>query len=262
MTPSQRRYVFIETAISIVINTLISIGFVYLVFGGIARIATAALIPDSVPQSFMIALMSTIVPTLLTRKRLRAGSVAPLDWQIPRLLKALPVRALLIAFVAAAVGLAVHAILLGNIAPNELSFAMTLTFKATFGAILAGIVTAAEFRHALPAGLLDALIAVESAYRPGAVSAAGAAGLAQLMPDTARSLGVVDRFDILASIEGGARYLRAQLDRFDSIALALAAYNAGPGAVRRAGGIPRNGETPDYVSKVLAAWSALAGTPA
>lgn len=136
------------------------------------------------------------------------------------------------------------------------------TAKLKLRPLIWPLVTAAEFRHALPAGLLDALIAVESAYRPGAVSAAGAAGLAQLMPETARSLGVVDRFDILANIEGGARYLRAQLDRFDSIALALAAYNAGPGAVRRAGGIPRNGETPVYVSKVLAAWSALAGTPA
>jgi soluble lytic murein transglycosylase-like protein len=124
------------------------------------------------------------------------------------------------------------------------------------------LVTAAELRHALPYGLLDALIVVESGYRPSAISRAGAAGLAQLMPGTARNMGVVNRFDITSSIDGGARYLRAQLDRFESIALALAAYNAGPGAVVRARGIPQNGETPDYVSKVLAAWSALAGAPA
>ena len=124
------------------------------------------------------------------------------------------------------------------------------------------LVTAAELRHALPYGLLDALIVVESGYRPSAISRAGAAGLAQLMPGTARTMGVANRFDIASSIDGGARYLRAQLDRFESIALALAAYNAGPGAVVRARGIPQNGETPDYVSKVLAAWSALAGAAA
>jgi soluble lytic murein transglycosylase-like protein len=124
------------------------------------------------------------------------------------------------------------------------------------------LVTAAELRHALPYGLLDALIVVESGYRPLAISRAGAAGLAQLMPATARNLGVANRFDIASSIDGGARYLRAQLDRFESVALALAAYNAGPGAVSHARGIPQNGETPDYVSKVLAAWSALAGAPA
>ncbi len=124
------------------------------------------------------------------------------------------------------------------------------------------LVTAAELRHALPYGLLDALIVVESGYRPLAISRAGAAGLAQLMPATARNLGVANRFDIASSIDGGARYLRAQLDRFESVALALAAYNAGPGAVSRARGIPQNGETPDYVSKVLAAWSTMAGAPA
>jgi len=128
--------------------------------------------------------------------------------------------------------------------------------------IIRPLVSAAEIRHALPFGLLDALIIVESGYQPLALSKAGAAGLAQLMPATARTMGVADRFDIAASIDGGARYLRAQIDRFESIALALAAYNAGPGAVLRAGGIPRNGETPGYVSKVLATWSALPGMPA
>lgn len=115
----------------------------------------------------------------------------------------------------------------------------------------------AEDRHRLPSGLLDALIATESAYLPWQVSRAGAAGLAQLMPRTAVSLGVTDRFNPFQSIEGGARYLRQMLDRFGSVSLALAAYNAGPGAVARAGGIPLNGETPDYVSKVLRTWSRL-----
>jgi soluble lytic murein transglycosylase-like protein len=124
------------------------------------------------------------------------------------------------------------------------------------------LVTAAELRHALPYGLLDALIAVESGYRPLAISSAGAAGLAQLMPATARGLGVFDRFDIASNIEGGARYLRAQLDEFQSVALALAAYNAGPSAVRRARRIPRNSETPLYVAKVMRAWVELGASSA
>jgi soluble lytic murein transglycosylase-like protein len=111
-----------------------------------------------------------------------------------------------------------------------------------------------ESRHGLPYGLLDALIWTESRYNPLAVSPAGAAGLGQLMPGTAKELGVANRFDPVSNISGAARYLRQMLDRFGMVHLALAAYNAGPGAVERAGGIPRNGETPAYVSNVLAFW--------
>jgi soluble lytic murein transglycosylase-like protein len=126
--------------------------------------------------------------------------------------------------------------------------------SVTRGQVLAAV-RAAELRHRLPSGLLDALIATESAYLPWAVSRAGAGGLAQLMPATAVELGVIDRFDPLQSIEGGARYLRRMLDRFRSISLALAAYNAGPGSVLRAGGIPLNGETPGYVARVMRRWT-------
>lgn len=119
------------------------------------------------------------------------------------------------------------------------------------------LVRAAECRHSLPAGLLDAVVIAESAYRPYAVSRAGAGGLAQLMPGTARDLGIMDRFDPLDNIEGGARYLRQMLDRFRSVPLALAAYNAGPHAVARVGRIPRNRETPAYVDRVLSLWSEL-----
>lgn len=115
-------------------------------------------------------------------------------------------------------------------------------------------VYAAETQFALPAGLLDALIWTESRYNPLAVSKAGAAGLGQLMPGTAKELGVVNRFDPQANLSGAARYLRQMLDRFGSIHLALAAYNAGPGAVERARGIPLNGETPAYVRNVLRHW--------
>jgi soluble lytic murein transglycosylase-like protein len=117
-------------------------------------------------------------------------------------------------------------------------------------------VYAAEAQYGLPTGLLDALIWTESRYNPLAVSGAGAAGLGQLMPGTARELGVFNRFDPRANVWAAARYLRQMLDKFGMVHLAIAAYNAGPGAVERAGGIPLNGETPSYVRNVLAFWGA------
>jgi Transglycosylase SLT domain len=117
-------------------------------------------------------------------------------------------------------------------------------------------VFAAEAHYRLPAGLLDALIWTESRYNPLAISNAGAAGLGQLMPGTARELGVINRFDPRANLWASARYLRQMLDKFGMVHLAVAAYNAGPGAVKRAGGIPLNGETPSYVRNVLAFWGA------
>jgi hypothetical protein len=118
-------------------------------------------------------------------------------------------------------------------------------------------VYAAEVRHSLPFGLLDALIWTESKYNPMAISRAGAVGLAQLMPGTAQDLGVLNRYDPIANIDGGARYLRQMLDRFGSIHLALAAYNAGPGVVGRIGRIPANKETPGYVRRVLERWGLI-----
>lgn len=109
----------------------------------------------------------------------------------------------------------------------------------------------AECRHALPPGLLDAVVFQESRYRPFAVSAAGAGGLTQLMPRTASGLGVTNRFEPIANVDGGARYLRSMLDHYRSVPLAVAAYNAGRGSVDRWGGIPHNRETPGYVQKVL-----------
>jgi hypothetical protein len=116
-------------------------------------------------------------------------------------------------------------------------------------------VHAAEARFGLPQGLLDALIWTESRYNPTAVSSAGAAGLGQLMPGTARDLGVLNRFDPQSNIHGAASYLRQMLDRFGMVHLALAAYNAGPGAVGKAKGIPLNSETPGYVRSVIARWN-------
>ena len=100
--------------------------------------------------------------------------------------------------------------------------------------------------------LLEAVVWQESRWNPSARSPVGARGLAQLMPGTAAMMGV-NPDDPLANLEGGARYLRMQLDTFSgNIELALAAYNAGPGRVKRAGGIPRIRETQDYVANILA----------
>ena len=77
------------------------------------------------------------------------------------------------------------------------------------------------------------------------------------MPATAQRLGVANRYDPIASIEGGARYLAQMIDRFGMVHLALAAYNAGPGAVDRARGIPANKETPGYVQSVLERWGLM-----
>jgi soluble lytic murein transglycosylase-like protein len=106
-------------------------------------------------------------------------------------------------------------------------------------------------RFDLSPALIEAVVWQESRWRERAVSPAGARGLAQLMPGTAREMGV-NPDDPLANLEGGARYLRQQLDRFDGdVEKALAAYNAGPGRVERAGGIPRIRETQTYVAAVM-----------
>ncbi|PTX41808.1 transglycosylase-like protein with SLT domain [Gemmobacter caeni] len=104
--------------------------------------------------------------------------------------------------------------------------------------------------------LFQALVRVESGFNPDAVSSAGARGLAQLMPDTARALGVaID--DPHENLDGGARYLLAQIAAFGSLDLALAAYNAGPDAVRQYGGIPPYAETRAYVARVHAEFERL-----
>ncbi len=110
---------------------------------------------------------------------------------------------------------------------------------------------AAERRHALPPGLLAALVQVESKTRAHRISSAGAMGPGQLTAATAALMGVADPFDPETAVEGSARYLAGHLRRFRDIRLALAAYNAGPGAVAD-GRIPVNGETEHYVAKVTA----------
>ena len=116
---------------------------------------------------------------------------------------------------------------------------------------LGPVVARVEARHRIPTGLLAALVQVESAGRPHRISPAGAMGQGQLAPSTARALGVQDPFDTLENVEASGRYLAQQLARFGEIRLAVAAYNAGPGAVGAARAVPHNGETEIYVERVL-----------
>ena len=109
--------------------------------------------------------------------------------------------------------------------------------------------------------LFQALVEAESSYNPTAVSPKGAYGLGQLMPDTARALGVDPR-DPSQNLDGAARYLLAQLATFKDIDLALAAYNAGPHRVVEYSGIPPFTETRDYIARIHRIRSRLAGPPA
>jgi soluble lytic murein transglycosylase-like protein len=111
--------------------------------------------------------------------------------------------------------------------------------------------------HGLDPKLLHALVVVESGYRPTAVSPAGARGLTQLMPATAASLGVRDRFDPRANLSGGADYLARLLLRFGDLRLALAAYNSGPARVAELGRVPNIAETRAYVGAVINCYLAL-----
>lgn len=122
---------------------------------------------------------------------------------------------------------------------------------------LDSVAAKAERRHGLPAGLMQALVEVESEARAHRISAAGAMGPAQLMPATAAHLKVKDPFDPEEAIDAGARYLAQQLRRTRSVRLAVASYNAGPGAV--SGQVPQNGETEYYVEKVMRAYARRGG---
>lgn len=113
------------------------------------------------------------------------------------------------------------------------------------------VIAAASRRHGVPFALVKAVVAAESGFDARAVSRAGAQGLMQLMPATARDLGVEDSFDARANVDGGTRYLAALLRSFPSERLALAAYNAGPSRVAKLGRVPDFPETRAYVDKVL-----------
>lgn len=112
------------------------------------------------------------------------------------------------------------------------------------------LVERAAQRHEIDPALVDAVIRAESGYNLAAVSPKGAAGLMQLMPSTARRLGARDRFDPAENVEAGIRYLKSLREQFGDDRLALAAYNAGEGAVMRHGGVPPYRETIEYVRRV------------
>lgn len=121
------------------------------------------------------------------------------------------------------------------------------------GGDVRALAEAAALRHGLDPGLVLAVVSVESGFRPEAVSPKGAQGLMQLMPGTSRELGVADPFDPGQNLDGGVRHLGALLAVYDGdLTRALAAYNAGQGAVARHGGVPPYRETQAYVKKVLA----------
>lgn len=149
--------------------------------------------------------------------------------------------------------------LFGAPAPDvvELADAEEVARVASLSQPYQALIDQAALAHGLDPKLLHALVVTESAYSSGAVSPAGAGGLAQLMPGTARDLGVRDRFDPADNVRGGANYLAQQIQRFGDLRLALAAYNAGPGRVARLGRVPDIRETREYVDRVLECFLAL-----
>jgi soluble lytic murein transglycosylase-like protein len=135
---------------------------------------------------------------------------------------------------------------------NVLTAATTPAASTGAAAPYSADITAAGQRYGVDPLLLQSVIQQESGFDPNATSAAGAQGLMQLMPQTAASLGVTNSYDPAQSIDAGARYLSQQLGTFGGdTSLALAAYNAGSGAVQRYGGVPPYPETQSYVQQIL-----------
>ena len=126
------------------------------------------------------------------------------------------------------------------------------TQSATKSQILNVVNQIAE-KHGVDEKLVQALIKQESGFNPKAKSKAGAMGLMQLMPSTAKNLGVQDPYNIVQNVEGGVKYLKSMLNKYNgNVILALAAYNAGPGAVDKYDGVPPYKETQNYVKNILA----------
>jgi hypothetical protein len=151
MTPVQAAYLRRETLISAAINLALSVAFTFLAFGGQARIGWAALAWDALPQSFAITLMATLVPTLLTRKRLRTGTIAPLSTSYGKGRHNAFVRALILALVATAIAGLLHYVLL-PLGPAKWSFAAVLAYKSIYGALLGAGIGHVAVRSALASG--------------------------------------------------------------------------------------------------------------
>ena len=123
-------------------------------------------------------------------------------------------------------------------------------YTGKYNGVYKAVAEAAARKFGIPVDLYNRLVQQESNWKPTAISKAGAIGLAQLMPITAKMLGV-DPHNPTQNLEGGARYLRQQYNKFNSWRLAIAAYNAGPDAVKKYGGVPPYEETLNYVRKIL-----------
>lgn len=147
----------------------------------------------------------------------------------------------------------VHADVVTNIVPNEIVKDEGENLREVrLLPHLEPVISPAATKYGLDPNLVAAVIWAESSGDPNAVSTKGARGLMQLMPGTAREMGVADVLDPRQNVDGGSRYLRLMLDHHDGdLSLALAAYNAGPDAVRKYGGVPPYRETRDYVGRVM-----------
>jgi soluble lytic murein transglycosylase-like protein len=147
---------------------------------------------------------------------------------------------------------AIRRILPTDAAASASAAAVTASAPLRPGTPYADLFRKAEADYGVSARLLASVAQQESGFNPRAVSSAGAQGLMQLMPATAKGLGVTNSFDPAQAVDGAARLLRDLKAEFGRVDLALAAYNAGPGAVHRYGGIPPYAETQNYVRSVLA----------
>ncbi len=148
-----------------------------------------------------------------------------------------------------------------NFFENEISNVTKSTLPVSIPAIpvqtqkshIKDMISKISKKHGVDEKLVNAIIKQESGYNPNAQSSAGAQGLMQLMPETAKSLGVKDSFNPIQNVDGGVRYLKSMMNKYNgNLILALAAYNAGPGNVDKYNGVPPFKETQNYVKNVLA----------